>query len=118
VPMEASLKCSAFYAFVRIPSRARTARLLSPTAMRSNGVYVNPSTFRDRKDAGQLLAGRLAVRRYAQPVVIALSRGGVPVAFEIAKLLEAPLDVVLFGNGIAGTDDTPPRRASPRIDQG
>jgi putative phosphoribosyl transferase len=84
--------------------------------MRPNGVYVSTSTFRDRKDAGQLLAGRLATRRYAQPVVIALSRGGVPVAFEVAKLLDAPLDVVLFGDGIAAADGSPSGRDSARID--
>ncbi len=70
------------------------------------GVHVNSSTFRDRKDAGQLLAGRIATRRYAQPVVVALSCGGVPIAFEVAKLLEAPLDVLLLQDGSADTDDS------------
>lgn len=52
--------------------------------------------FRDRTEAGKFLATRLA--HYAgQPdlLVLALPRGGVPVAFEVAKALEAPLDVFL-----------------------
>jgi putative phosphoribosyl transferase len=54
--------------------------------------------FRDRKDAGQLLAGRLALRGFARPVVLALSPGGVMVAAPIAQALQAPLDVVLAGS--------------------
>jgi len=50
--------------------------------------------FRDRTDAGEALAERLS--RYANRddvVVLALPRGGVPVAFEVASALGAPLDV-------------------------
>jgi predicted phosphoribosyltransferase len=50
--------------------------------------------FRDRTDAGRLLAGELT--RYADRpdvVVLALPRGGVPVASEVARALHAPLDV-------------------------
>ncbi|MGI9433292.1 MAG: phosphoribosyltransferase [Geminicoccaceae bacterium] len=51
--------------------------------------------FTDRTDAGQQLA--LALQRFkaARPVVLALPRGGVPVAYEVAKALDAPLDLVL-----------------------
>jgi putative phosphoribosyl transferase len=50
--------------------------------------------FRDRRDAGEQLAEKL--RHYAgrdDVVVLALPRGGVPVAFEVARDLSAPLDV-------------------------
>lgn len=48
---------------------------------------------RDRRDAGMRLAERLAERADEDPIVIALPRGGVPVAYEIARELNAPLDV-------------------------
>ncbi len=51
--------------------------------------------FRDRTEAGQLLAQRLASRAFLRPVVLALPRGGVPVAVEVARALSAPLDLLL-----------------------
>jgi len=51
--------------------------------------------FRDRKDAGTRLAGELLRRNLHDPVVLALPRGGVPVGFEVARSLGAPLDLVL-----------------------
>jgi putative phosphoribosyl transferase len=51
--------------------------------------------FRDRKDAGERLAERLAHHKDRRPVVLALPRGGVAVALEIARRLAAPLDIVL-----------------------
>ena len=51
--------------------------------------------FRDRSDAGRRLAEMLAPYKQQHPVVLALPRGGVPVGYEIARHLEAPLDVVL-----------------------
>ena len=50
--------------------------------------------FRDRAEAGARLAERLAALRADDPVVVALPRGGVPVAHEIAAALEAPLEVL------------------------
>jgi putative phosphoribosyl transferase len=50
--------------------------------------------FADRAEAGALLAGRIAALDLADPLVLALPRGGVPVAAEIARRLAAPLDVV------------------------
>jgi len=51
--------------------------------------------FRNRAEAGRRLAERLASFRSRDPAVLALPRGGVPVAYEIAKALQAPLDLVL-----------------------
>jgi putative phosphoribosyl transferase len=51
-------------------------------------------SFRDRRDAGRQLAPRLMIYAEQSPVVLALPRGGVPVAFEVAKALRAPLDLV------------------------
>lgn len=51
--------------------------------------------FPDRRDAGRALAQVLAGRNLTAPVVLALPRGGVPVASEIARALGAPLDIVL-----------------------
>jgi putative phosphoribosyl transferase len=54
-----------------------------------------PVAFKDRRTAGRLLAGRLMAMQLKDPVVLALPRGGVPVAVEIARALHAPLDLVL-----------------------
>jgi predicted phosphoribosyltransferase len=51
--------------------------------------------FADRAEAGALLAEEVAALDLAEPVVLALPRGGVPVGAAIARRLHAPLDVVL-----------------------
>ena len=51
--------------------------------------------FRDRRDAGVKLAEQLEHLRGQAPVVLGLPRGGVPVAFEVATRLGAPLDVIV-----------------------
>ncbi len=51
--------------------------------------------FEDRRDAGRKLAELLAKYRGERPLVLGLPRGGVPVAAEVARVLGAPLDVVV-----------------------
>ncbi|MGZ8752693.1 MAG: phosphoribosyltransferase, partial [Acidimicrobiia bacterium] len=53
------------------------------------------SAFRDRHDAGRQLAFHLEQLREEHPVVVGLPRGGVPVAYEVANALGAPLDVIV-----------------------
>ncbi|HYM19262.1 MAG TPA: phosphoribosyltransferase [Micropepsaceae bacterium] len=53
------------------------------------------NSFTDRVEAGTKLGQALAHLKEENPVVLALPRGGVPVAFEVAKALNAPLDVAL-----------------------
>jgi putative phosphoribosyl transferase len=53
------------------------------------------SIFANRRAAGRALARVLMRKRFADPVVLGLPRGGVPVAAEIARRLKAPLDLVL-----------------------
>lgn len=51
--------------------------------------------FEDRRDAGRRLGSALDAYRGGEPIVLALPRGGVPVGFEVAKALAAPLNVLL-----------------------
>ena len=63
--------------------------------------------FADRREAGRILAGLLT--KYADRhdvLVLALPRGGVPVAFEVAHALTAPLDVFIVRKlGVPGHDE-------------
>jgi predicted phosphoribosyltransferase len=68
---------------------------------------MNTSRFRNRREAGRLLASQLAA--YANRpdlIVLALPRGGVPVAYEVARALDAPLDVFLVRKlGVPGHEE-------------
>ncbi|MEX0789945.1 MAG: phosphoribosyltransferase [Actinomycetota bacterium] len=49
--------------------------------------------YQDRTDAGRRLASELTRRSFTRPIVLALPRGGVPVAREVARVLEAPMEI-------------------------
>ncbi len=65
------------------------------------------SRLRDRRQAGQVLAQKLdAYARRSDTLVLGLPRGGVPVAFEVARALRAPLDVFLVRKlGVPGYEE-------------
>lgn len=74
--------------------------------------------FENRQEAGQLLARQLEEYRYKRPLLLALPRGGVVVAHEVAQKLKAPLDVVVarkigapgqpeYGIGAVSEDNEP-----------
>src|SRR5258706_4315111 len=68
---------------------------------------VRPGLFRDRHEAGRLLAAKLA--KYADRpdvFVLALPRGGVPVAYEVASALDEPMDVFVVRKlGVPGYEE-------------
>src|SRR6266536_1286786 len=63
--------------------------------------------FRDRTEAGKLLAAQLAAYANQQDlIVLALPRGGVPIGFEVAQALHAPLDVIVVRKlGVPGEEE-------------
>ncbi|HJR77194.1 MAG TPA: phosphoribosyltransferase [Nitrospiraceae bacterium] len=63
--------------------------------------------FRDRREAGRVLAGMLTeYRDLPDVIVLGLPRGGVPVAFEVAVALQAPLDVMIVRKlGVPGHEE-------------
>jgi putative phosphoribosyl transferase len=67
----------------------------------------NMIPFRDRNEAGRLLARKLmAYAGRPDVLVLGLPRGGVPVAYEVARALEAPLDVCVVRKlGVPGREE-------------
>ena len=66
-----------------------------PDPANDGGVTGFSGRFRDRSAAGRTLGAELASLALDEPVVVALPRGGVPVAVEVARALQAPLDVIV-----------------------
>src|SRR5712664_3459355 len=66
-----------------------------------------PALFRDRSEAGRVLADKLSnYQRRTDLLVLGLPRGGVPVAFEVAHALRAPMDVFLVRKlGVPGQEE-------------
>jgi predicted phosphoribosyltransferase len=68
---------------------------------------MTPRVYRDRTEAGRLLAERLgAYADRPEVIVLALPRGGVPVGYEVARALHAPLDVFIVRKlGVPGHEE-------------
>src|SRR3984893_18503868 len=75
--------------------------------MNIEGNRIAPGLFRDRREAGRLLAEKLAAYANRPDVlVLALPRGGVPVGYEVARTLGAPLDVFVVRKlGVPGYEE-------------
>jgi erythromycin esterase-like protein/predicted phosphoribosyltransferase len=69
--------------------------------------FPRPGLFRDRQEAGRLLAAKLtAYANRRDVIVLALPRGGVPVAYEVARAIGAPLDVFVVRKlGVPGYEE-------------
>src|SRR5690242_2349500 len=62
--------------------------------------------FKNRREAGKALAARLQKYKGQHPLILALPRGGVPVAYEVAMALEAPLDILIVRKlGLPGQEE-------------
>jgi putative phosphoribosyl transferase len=74
---------------------------------RAAEAWMRMRRFRDRRDAGKQLAEKLkAYTNRPEVLVLALPRGGVPVAFEVAQALHAPLDIFLVRKlGVPGHEE-------------
>ena len=85
---------SGFGALGRVEAREGPGVLRGIIGRWRQMLYADPP-FEDRRDAGRRLAQRLLGYRDERPVVFALPRGGVPVGYEVARALGAPLDVLV-----------------------
>ena len=78
-----------------------------PLALTGSAAVRMPTRFLDRHDAGRQLANRLSTYAgHSDVLVLALPRGGVPVAYEVARALHVPLDVLLVRKlGVPGHEE-------------
>jgi putative phosphoribosyl transferase len=79
----------------RLTGPPRTRRISGPGVAAPLFGGAPMTIFSDRQEAGRLLAPMLEGYRDDSPIVLALPRGGVPVGHEIARALDAPLDVLV-----------------------
>src|SRR4051812_36638673 len=77
------------------PTSPRAGRTRSASTGRATWENAVVAEFRDRRDAGERLAARVAADSNESPVVVGLPRGGVVVAAAVAEALHAPLDVIV-----------------------
>jgi adenine/guanine phosphoribosyltransferase-like PRPP-binding protein len=75
--------------------RAGTRSKTDPAGHPATHSLAEEALFEDRSEAGRLLAAAVAHLAPSRPVVLALPRGGVPVAVPVARALHAPLGLVL-----------------------
>jgi len=103
------LKCDSAY------DRLRALRLMQRMELRrTRDTLSRMDAFVDRVEAGRLLAHRVAALKLADPVVLALPRGGVPVAAEVARALHAPLDLLMVRK--IGAPDQPELAVAAVVD--
>src|SRR5712672_641370 len=95
------------FGVARNPVALLTRRHASATAAAGRKREMIPKRFRDRREAGRLLAGKLTgYANRPDVLVLALPRGGVPVAYEVALALRAPLEVFLVRKlGVPGHEE-------------
>jgi putative phosphoribosyl transferase len=79
----------------------------TPNRAKIESMFARDAIFENRCDAGRRLAARLThYRRHPQVTLLALPRGGVPVAYEIARALALPLDIFLVRKlGVPGQEE-------------
>ena len=89
------------------PPAHAAARRLAAVPLAAQSPPMSADIFRDRRHAGQVLARMLADHAARSDLlVLALPRGGVPVGFEVAEALHAPLDVLIVRKlGVPGHEE-------------